>query len=153
MIRVSISASAFTVSFLFSIVACVPVQPQAQQQPAAGPEATAQSGDVSSPTSGPEHDDACRAACTVFDQCGKQPFDRCTRECEGMPTHKLERFAMLTCEELHAVLTGTVGQACMNYGKDDCRPLGYNFTCCGGNEAMRTPGQCLDMGVCAMPRN
>jgi hypothetical protein len=148
MIRLSL-----TVSFLISIVACVPVQPQAQPQPAAGQEETyASEGEASSPTSGPEHDAACRAACTVFDQCGKQPFDRCTRECEGMQTHKLERFAMYNCEQLTAVLTGTVGTQCMSYGKDDCLPLGHNYKCCGGNEATRTPGRCTDMAVCAMPR-
>lgn len=141
-------------SFLISIVACVPVQPQAQQQTAGGYEGSPESssGDVSSPTSGPQHDDACRAACTVFDQCGKQPFDRCTRECEGMQTHKLERFAMLNCEQLTAVMNGTVGTQCMSYGKDDCAPLGPNYKCCGGDEAQRVPGQCLDMGVCSMPR-
>ena len=147
MIRVPMSVSA--ISFLFVLVACVPPAPQ--QAPVEG--AASSDGDqVSSPTTGPEHDQACNAACRVFDQCGQQPYDKCVPECEGMATYKLERFASYSCEQLHAVMTGTVGQACMSYGKDDCAPLGPNFTCCGGNEAMRTPGQCIDMAVCAMPR-
>jgi hypothetical protein len=69
-----------------------------------------------------------------------------------MPTHKLERFAMFNCEQLSAVLSGTVGTQCMSSGHDDCAPLGPNYTCCRGNEATHTPGECLDVAVCNMPR-
>ena len=145
-----------TILVTIGLVACVPPQ---QQQQGGGYEAQPQPGyqgqaaeQQSVATEGPEHANACDAACKNFDGCGKQPYSACVRECAGMAAHKLERFAMFTCEELTAVLTGTVGTQCMSYGKDDCRPLGYNYTCCGGNEAMRTPGRCLDMAVCAMPR-
>ena len=69
-----------------------------------------------------------------------------------METERLERFAAFSCEELTAVLSGTVGTACTSYGKNDCGPMGPSFTCCGGNEATRTPGQCIDAAVCAAPR-
>lgn len=148
MIRPSFTSS-FLVStvaaVLASVVACVPVQPQAQQGTTGAPQAGQEV------STGPEHDQACRDACTVFDQCGKDSFDSCTGQCPTIRTERLQRFASFSCEELTAVIEGTVGSACTSYGRNDCGPMGPNFGCCGGDEATRTPGQCLDVAVCAMP--
>lgn len=134
-----------------SVVGCVvpsqegaqggdPVYAGASGAPAASAGAApAASGDVS---------DLCSAACRQFSACGIESYEQCVPQCPQIKPQNLERFAASSCDELTAIINGTVGQGCMTRGTNDCLP---EYVCCGGDPTTGTPGQCLYAGVCYAP--